>query len=123
MEEEKYITKEQINNIKNHPDHIALLEDTAQLINTQEKDLKGKDKIYYKLARFTKGLPGLSGISDHLMQKISPEKLSKVHVIESVLNYSMAQQSEKKPRETLLHVRDKVQNKAWIRKSSEARSR
>ena len=86
MQKQGYFTKQDVDNIKKDPNYAKQAAETVQLLKaeTSKLDLKATDKMYYKMAQFTKEI-GLSSISDHLMRKIPPEKLSKVHVVEEVL--------------------------------------
>ena len=90
LEEQKYLTKQDVANIKKDPDYITQAEKTAKLMETQTSklDLKGVDKMYYQLARFTQAIR-LPKISKYFTESITTEKVKRINVIEAALSHSI----------------------------------
>ena len=57
LEAQGYLTKQDLTNIKGDPDYPANVKQITQLITSQTPDLKGTDKMCYKVARQKKLYP------------------------------------------------------------------
>lgn len=117
LEKQKYLTKQDVQAIKDNPSYQEHVKKTTELINAQTPSLEGKDKMYYQVARFTKAI-GLSVVSEHFMKKIPTEKLEKIHAIEKALSSSVeisfkpnAKLPTKRYTEKLQKLNTKVQQK------------
>ncbi|WP_250311259.1 T4SS effector phosphatidylinositol 3-Kinase RisK1 [Rickettsia endosymbiont of Oedothorax gibbosus] len=83
-----YLTKEDVNSIKQEQDYKDNIKETVRLINIKAPDLTGGDKVCYKVANFCQKI-GLSDLSNYFMKKITPGKLDKIHKVENVLTESL----------------------------------
>ncbi len=90
LEEQKYLTQQDVTNIKQDPDYIKQAEKTAKLMETETSklDLKGVDKMYYQLARFTQAR-GAPKISKYFTESITIEKVKTIEIIEAALSHSI----------------------------------
>ncbi|WP_375318904.1 hypothetical protein [Candidatus Tisiphia endosymbiont of Oplodontha viridula] len=85
---ENYLTDKDIADIKKDQDYQKNIQETTKLIKTTTPNLTGSDKVCYKVANFCQRI-GLSDLSNYFMKKITPEKLDKIHQIESALTESI----------------------------------
>jgi hypothetical protein len=116
LEKQGYLTKQDVTNIKKDPDYAQQAEETTKLINAKTLDIERKEKMYYKVARFTKAI-GLSTVSEYFTEKITTEKVKKIHAIEKALSHSIKVitiSNNSKPdshTERLARVSSKIQEK------------
>lgn len=98
LNKEQYLTNKDVEKIKADPEYNLNIQNTTKLIEMTTPNLTNMDKMCYKVANFCKKI-GLSSLSNHLMNKITPENLSNIQKIENVLTESI------KFKETLLKPR------------------
>ena len=121
LEKQRYLTKQDVTNIKKDPDYAQQAEETTKLINAKTLDIERKEKMYYKAARFTNAI-GLSKISGYFTGKMTTEKVKKIHAIETALSHSItigAASNKSKPTlhtERLERVSTNVQEKLEARR-------
>lgn len=98
LNKEQYLTNKDVEKIKADTEYNLNIQNTTKLIEITTPNLTNIDKMCYKAANFCKKI-GLSSLSNHLMNKITPENLSNIKKIENVLTESI------KFKETLLKPR------------------
>ncbi|WP_341750631.1 hypothetical protein [Candidatus Tisiphia endosymbiont of Sialis lutaria] len=98
LNKEQYLTNKDVEKIKADTEYNLNIQNTTKLIEMTTPNLTNIEKMCYKVANFCKKI-GLSSLSNHLMNKITPENLSNIQKIENVLTESI------KFKETLLKPR------------------